>query len=132
MSFCLKWICWLLFKAIYFDISGYDSEKITMANCSTTEHLLYYGNDVKITLSHLCDWFFQGNTVSTTKYDVFTFLPKGLFEQVRDFCYIYFPNDTPSFSGPLNIYISYDSFFLFTFMLLKQKNLHLSILECAL
>lgn len=25
---------------------------------------------------------FQGNSVSTTKYDVFTFLPKGLFEQV--------------------------------------------------
>lgn len=27
-------------------------------------------------------FFFQGNSVSTTKYDVLTFLPKGLFEQV--------------------------------------------------
>jgi len=26
---------------------------------------------------------FQGNSISTTKYNVFTFLPKGLFEQVN-------------------------------------------------
>jgi phospholipid-transporting ATPase len=26
---------------------------------------------------------FKGNSISTTKYNVFTFLPKGLFEQVN-------------------------------------------------
>ncbi|PIM99982.1 P-type ATPase [Handroanthus impetiginosus] len=33
---------------------------------------------------------FKGNSVSTTKYDVFTFLPKGLFEQFRRVANLYF------------------------------------------
>uniref|UniRef100_A0A803MB35 Phospholipid-transporting ATPase n=1 Tax=Chenopodium quinoa TaxID=63459 RepID=A0A803MB35_CHEQI len=34
--------------------------------------------------------FFQGNSVSTTKYNVLTFLPKGLFEQFRRVANLYF------------------------------------------
>ncbi|XP_047964065.1 phospholipid-transporting ATPase 3 [Salvia hispanica] len=33
---------------------------------------------------------YKGNSVSTTKYDVFTFLPKGLFEQFRRVANLYF------------------------------------------
>lgn len=33
---------------------------------------------------------FKGNSISTTKYNVFTFLPKGLFEQFRRIANIYF------------------------------------------
>lgn len=33
---------------------------------------------------------FKGNSVSTTKYNVFTFLPKGLFEQFRRVANLYF------------------------------------------
>uniref|UniRef100_A0A1S4CNQ2 Phospholipid-transporting ATPase 3 n=1 Tax=Nicotiana tabacum TaxID=4097 RepID=A0A1S4CNQ2_TOBAC len=33
---------------------------------------------------------FKGNSVSTTKYDVITFLPKGLFEQFRRVANLYF------------------------------------------
>lgn len=31
------------------------------------------------------DLLFQGNSISTTKYNILTFLPKGLFEQVNLF-----------------------------------------------
>jgi len=42
---------------------------------------------VKLHLSQCGEFLFpfQGNSVSTTKYDVVTFLPKGLFEQVNYF-----------------------------------------------
>ncbi|CAN4124338.1 unnamed protein product [Withania somnifera] len=33
---------------------------------------------------------FKGNSVSTTKYDIITFLPKGLFEQFRRVANLYF------------------------------------------
>ncbi|CBI38511.3 unnamed protein product, partial [Vitis vinifera] len=33
---------------------------------------------------------FKGNSISTTKYSVFTFLPKGLFEQFRRVANLYF------------------------------------------
>lgn len=51
---------------------------------------------VKLHLSQCGEFLFpfQGNSVSTTKYDIITFLPKGLFEQVNSFylpyCVLFF------------------------------------------
>jgi hypothetical protein len=44
--------------------------------------LFFYNVVFYIACSHL-----QGNSVSTTKYNVLTFLPKGLFEQVLQHCF---------------------------------------------
>ncbi|KZV53133.1 phospholipid-transporting ATPase 3-like [Dorcoceras hygrometricum] len=49
-------------------------------------HRMVFCNDRDAnTLAH-----FKENSVSTTKYDVFTFLPKGLFEQFRRVANLYF------------------------------------------
>jgi hypothetical protein len=56
---------------------------------------------------------FQGNSVSTTKYSVLTFLPKGLFEQVFIHCFLLV---TYSINKPSRFVILKTKFYFVSFL----------------
>ena len=60
---------------------------ITYAN-PNARVLLYFLTNRELILHNIPVLHFQGNSVSTTKYSVLTFLPKGLFEQVFICCFL--------------------------------------------
>ncbi|XP_052727588.1 phospholipid-transporting ATPase 3 isoform X1 [Vigna angularis] len=75
----------------------FDSRIIKPAG-STRCYLMFFatfiaGDEVLFNLWSGAVWFLylsQGNSISTTKYNFFTFLPKGLFEQFRRVANLYF------------------------------------------